>query len=100
MDEDSNNLQNNTFHQLHRVVFGIEGMTCSACVNTIQKQIGNYFEEKCADKGIVLKLCNVTLITEEGVVEYTTTAATPPQSVLSNQIKEVVEDCGFDCNIV
>lgn len=102
--ETSNSPDNMVFQQVHRVVFGIGGMTCSACVNTIQKQVDNYFTQECVAKGIVLKLCNVTLITEEGVVEYTTDVNVESASIspleISNQLKEVVEDCGFDCNIM
>ena len=71
-----NNINNNKI-----CGFKVSGMTCSACVNTIKSQLQKI--DGVSD-------INLSLITEECMVTYVQDVVTPLQ------IKECIEDCGFD----
>ncbi|ODQ78214.1 hypothetical protein BABINDRAFT_162879 [Babjeviella inositovora NRRL Y-12698] len=59
-------------------------MTCGACVASITSTLESIPSVKEA---------SISLITETGTVKYTL-------PLTANQIKEAIEDCGFDCDIV
>lgn len=66
-------------------LFVVQGMTCSACVNTITAQtlsVGGVNE------------CRVSLVTNECFVKYDEAQCS------ADVIRETVEDCGFDCELV
>lgn len=64
--------------------FNISGMTCTACVNSITTAVGSL---KGVDK------VNVSLMTESATVIH-------DQSLSVDDIKETIEDCGFDASVV
>ncbi|KAL3236575.1 Cu(2+)-transporting P-type ATPase CCC2 [Nakaseomyces bracarensis] len=68
----------------YRGLIGIKGMTCSSCVSTVTKQL---------EKVDGVHDVNVSLLTEECTVEY------DPSVVTIDQIKETIDDCGFDASI-
>lgn len=63
----------------------VHGMTCGACVATITNQLQ-------ATSGINEVV--VSLVTEECHVEYN------PSIITIESIQEIIEDCGFDANIL
>ncbi|KAG0665784.1 hypothetical protein C6P45_000424 [Maudiozyma exigua] len=65
--------------------FKVSGMTCSACVNTITSQLL---------KMDGISNVDLSLITQECMVIYAQDIITP------NQIKECIEDCGFDADTI
>lgn len=66
---------------LCRGFIGIKGMTCSSCVATVTKQLE-------AIEGV--SDVDVSLMTEECTVVF------DPQLVAIEDIKETIDDCGFD----
>lgn len=69
---------------LHELVFKIGGMTCGACSASITNALTQ-------STGVVE--VNVSLLTEEAVVKH-------DGSVLALSLKLVIEDCGFDADLV
>lgn len=67
-----------------RGLIGIKGMTCSSCVSTVTKQVKNL-------DGV--SNVEVSLLTEECTIEYN------PETISIEQIKETIDDCGFDATI-
>eukprot|EP00271_Cylindrocystis_brebissonii_P007903 TRINITY_DN21809_c0_g1_i1.p1 TRINITY_DN21809_c0_g1~~TRINITY_DN21809_c0_g1_i1.p1 ORF type:complete len:1089 (-),score=224.28 TRINITY_DN21809_c0_g1_i1:538-3804(-) len=65
--------------------FRIGGMTCSACVNSVENALK-------AVPGIIS--VNVALVTETAVVEYDTETVSPKEVV------EAIEDAGFDGELI
>ncbi|SMN22272.1 similar to Saccharomyces cerevisiae YDR270W CCC2 Cu(+2)-transporting P-type ATPase, required for export of copper from the cytosol into an extracytosolic compartment [Maudiozyma saulgeensis] len=63
----------------------IGGMTCSACVNAIKSQL---------DKLPGVLNVDLSLLTEECVVKFDS------QIVSKDDIKNCIEDCGFDANLI
>ena len=67
------------------VIFTVKGMTCSACVNGIIKQVG-------AIEGVYD--VKVSLMTQSSHIIYN------PHVSNVNVLKEAIEDCGFDVTLV
>ncbi|KAL7423999.1 Cu(2+)-transporting P-type ATPase [Cryptotrichosporon argae] len=77
---------------VRRVELRIGGMTCGACVASIESQIGNL-------PGI--RSVRVSLLAERGVVEYDETYVDDKGAPWSEtRIAEEVEDVGFDAEVV
>lgn len=70
--------------EMREVILAVHGMTCSACVNTLTTQLR-------ALAGVIK--CDISLVTNECQVAYDDGATT-------DSIKETIEDCGFDCEIL
>ncbi|EDO16789.1 hypothetical protein Kpol_526p42 [Vanderwaltozyma polyspora DSM 70294] len=70
---------------MRRSLFVVEGMTCSACTNTIVAQVESL-------EGV--KNCQVSLVTNECVAVYDESLSTV-QDILN-----CIEDCGFDCEFI
>ena len=68
-----------------RCTLRIGGMTCSACVNAIKSELTKL-------SGILN--VDLSLLTEECVIMYDTTVVT------EDEIKECIEDCGFDATLI
>ncbi|CUM63392.1 uncharacterized protein PRCAT00000966001 [Priceomyces carsonii] len=62
----------------------IQGMTCAACSSSITRALEDI-------SGVIS--CNVSLVLEEAVVKHR-------HSVTTDQIKDAIEDCGFDCQVL
>lgn len=71
--------------RMREALFVVEGMTCSACVNTVTSQTLSV--AGVAD-------CKVSLMTNECFVEY------DESQCRVEVVKETIEDCGFDCELV
>ncbi|QHS72466.1 Cu(2+)-transporting P-type ATPase CCC2 [Saccharomyces paradoxus] len=69
---------------MREVILAVHGMTCSACVNTITTQLR-------ALEGVTK--CDISLVTNECQVKY-------DNEVTADSIKEIIEDCGFDCEVL
>lgn len=67
------------------VAFTVKGMTCSACVNGIIKQVGSI-------NGVYD--VKVSLMTETAHIIYN------PNLSNANELQETVEDCGFDVLLI
>lgn len=65
--------------------FAIEGMTCGACVSAITSSLDSLSGVSSA---------SVSLVTERGQVEF------DPSTISSAEIKEHIEDCGFDARLL
>jgi Cu+-exporting ATPase len=61
--------------------FGISGMTCASCVETIQRSLADL-------QGI--ESANVNLATERATISY------DPEKVNIEQVKKTVRDAGYD----
>lgn len=70
--------------EMREVILAVHGMTCSACVNTLTTQLR-------ALAGVIK--CDISLVTNECQVAY-------DDGVTTDSIKETIEDCGFDCEIL
>jgi Cu+-exporting ATPase len=72
----------------HKDVFqttvNIKGMTCGACTSSIESVL--------LENSNVLD-CNVSLVTEQAIIKHHT-------SLTATDIKDMIEDCGFDVEIV
>ncbi|CAR27204.1 ZYRO0C11352p [Zygosaccharomyces rouxii] len=64
----------------------VDGMTCSACVNTVTSQVS-------ALPGV--SDCQVSLVTNECDVKFSDDSECSTDKVI-----EAVEDCGFDCKLI
>lgn len=64
----------------------VDGMSCSACVNTITSQVNAL--EGVSD-------CQVSLVTNECNVKFSDDNECTVENVV-----ETIEDCGFDCNVI
>ncbi|KAF9907132.1 hypothetical protein EC991_011272 [Linnemannia zychae] len=76
-----NDEQSTTQHTPGRITLPVIGMTCMSCVNAITSVLSS-------SPGV--KDIKVSLKQEEAVVEY------DPATIQPGQIKEAIEDCGFD----
>ncbi|CAI4367335.1 CMF_collapsed_G0012330.mRNA.1.CDS.1 [Saccharomyces cerevisiae] len=66
-------------------LLSVQGMTCGSCVSTVTKQV----------EGIEgVESVVVSLVTEECHVIY------EPSKTTLETIREIIEDCGFDSNII
>ncbi|KAF8937325.1 hypothetical protein BGZ58_002911 [Dissophora ornata] len=74
-------VENQTEQQAGKITLPVLGMTCMSCVNAITSVLSSA-------PGI--KDVKVSLKEEQAVVEY------DPAEVSAAQIKEAIEDCGFD----
>ncbi|GMG10898.1 unnamed protein product [[Candida] boidinii] len=63
----------------------ITGMTCSSCVNSITNSINSLQGVESVD---------ISLMSQLGTIKH------DPSLSTSSQLKEAIEDCGFDANIV
>lgn len=70
----------------HRAQFKVKGMTCGACVASIETMLGQ-------QKGI--ESVNVALLAERAVVEYDAGAGWTPE-----KIAEEIDDIGFEAEVV
>ena len=70
----------------HRAQFKVKGMTCGACVASIETMLGQ-------QKGI--ESVNVALLAERAVVEYDADAGWTPE-----KIAEEIDDIGFEAEVV
>lgn len=66
--------------------FTIDGMSCSACVNTVTSQVSGL-------AGV--SDCQVSLVTNECNVKLNDDGECNPDNII-----ETVEDCGFECHLV
>ncbi|KAH3686286.1 hypothetical protein WICPIJ_002735 [Wickerhamomyces pijperi] len=65
-------------------ILDVKGMTCGACTSSIESTVGSN------DKVVAIQ---VSLITEQAIVKH-------HQSLTSESIKEIIDDCGFDSTII
>ncbi|KAH3677139.1 hypothetical protein WICMUC_001894 [Wickerhamomyces mucosus] len=65
---------------MSQTILSVKGMTCGACSSAITLQLESNPEVTNA---------NVSLLTEEAIVQHS-------NSITSDEIKEIVENCGFD----
>ncbi|KAK6457045.1 copper-transporting ATPase [Scheffersomyces xylosifermentans] len=70
---------------VRETTFAITGMTCGACTGAITEAL---------EKTPHVSKVSVSLITEEAMVTHYDTEIT------ASQIKEIIEDCGFDAEVV
>ena len=64
----------------------VNGMTCSACVNTVTSQVS---------KLAGVSDCQVSLVTNECDVKFSDDSECGTEKVV-----ETIEDCGFECSVI
>ncbi|SSD59670.1 related to Copper-transporting ATPase [Saccharomycodes ludwigii] len=76
----------NNDSETNRIHFNVQGMTCSACVATITKQLEDL-------NGV--ESVNVSLVTEECTINY-------DPAIIKNyqELQTIIEDCGFDASLI
>ncbi|KAG7665854.1 CCC2 [[Candida] subhashii] len=68
---------------MHKTSVSIGGMTCGACSATITEQL---------ESTIGITNASISLVTENGLITHTS-------QITPDQIKQIIEDCGFDASI-
>ena len=68
---------------MHKTSVSIGGMTCGACSATITEQL---------ESTIGITNASISLVTENGLITHTS-------QITPDQIKQIIEDCGFDALI-
>lgn len=81
---ESNKISNDKINELYQTTIDIKGMTCGACTSSIQNVLME--NDKVMD-------CKVSLVTEQAIIKH-------DSALTASEIKEIVEDCGFDVTIV
>lgn len=80
----STKLDSTPINEKFKTEFNVGGMTCTACVDSVTKAIKAF-------KGV--DRVDVSLMTESATVVHN-------QSLSVDEIKEAIEDCGFDATVI
>ncbi|OWB72105.1 hypothetical protein B5S31_g1807 [[Candida] boidinii] len=84
-DISNNNTESHNNNNTQITTLSITGMTCSSCVNSITNSINSL-------QGV--ESVNISLMSQVGTIKH------DPSLSSSSQLKEAIEDCGFDANIL